>query len=253
MIAVGRNEARLRALGCENFQVADFENGDSLRAALADARTVVSCAHARFVPAILDAAPDTVSRFVLMGSTRCFTRFPDKAAEEVRTGERVFRESGRSGVMLHPTMIYGADAENNLQRIARLLRICPVVPLPAGGRALVQPIHIDDVVACLMAAVAGPAALGDAVVIAGPTPMTYADLVRAVGARIGRRVIVANLPAPALLALAAATQAVPGVPSIKAAEIRRLAEDKSFDIDAMQRRLGVSPMSLDDGLARTFD
>ncbi len=36
--------------------------------------------------------------------------------------------------MLHPTMIYGAQGEDNVQRLARLLRRLPVVPLPGGGR-----------------------------------------------------------------------------------------------------------------------
>ena len=37
-------------------------------------------------------------------------------------------------------MIYGAEGEDNVRRLAALLRRLPVVPLPEGGRALVQPI-----------------------------------------------------------------------------------------------------------------
>ena len=54
--------------------------------------------------------------------------------------------------MLHPTMIYGAQGEDNVQRLAALLRRLPFVPLPGGGRALVQPIHQDDVTRAIRAA-----------------------------------------------------------------------------------------------------
>ena len=45
---------------------------------------------------------------------------------------------------------------------------------------------------------------------------------------------------------------LPFVPRIRAAEIRRLLEDKAFPIDAMSATLGVQPIPLDEGLARTF-
>ena len=40
----------------------------------------------------------------------------------VLAGEADFLAAGRPGVMLHPTMIYGAQGEDNVQRLAALLR-----------------------------------------------------------------------------------------------------------------------------------
>ena len=45
---------------------------------------------------------------------------------------------------------------------------------------------------------------------------------------------------------------LPFLPAIEPAEIRRLLEDKAFDINAMRQTLGVAPVSLREGLARTF-
>ena len=68
---------------------------------------IVCCAHARHARAVIDAAP-TAARFVFLGSTRKFTSWPDAHGDGVLAGESAFLASGRSGVMLHPTMIYGA-------------------------------------------------------------------------------------------------------------------------------------------------
>jgi nucleoside-diphosphate-sugar epimerase len=154
--------------------------------------------------------------------------------------------------MLHPTMIYGAQGENNVQRLAALLRRLPLVPLPGGGRALVQPVHQDDVTASILAALGIAWRQPESIVIAGPTALPYADFVRAVARAAGLpppRLV--PLPAGLLMAAAPLTL-LPGVPRIHAPEIRRLLEDKSFDISVMQARLGITPIDLASGLAATF-
>jgi uncharacterized protein YbjT (DUF2867 family) len=229
-------------------RIADLTDPAALAAALAEATRIVSCAHARHAAAILAASPPA-ARFVFLGSTRKFTRWPDGHGNAVLAGEAAFLASGRSGLMLHPTMIYGAAGENNVRRLANLLRRLPLVPLPGGGGALVQPIHQSDVTRAIVAALGhawdGPATL----VIAGPEPLPYADFVRHVAAAAGlRRPRIVPVPAAPLIAAATLLRWLPVTP----AELRRLLEDKAFDIEPMRSVLGVSPMSLATGLALTF-
>lgn len=248
VVGIGRRADRLHA----PYRVADFANQAALRAALSDFTHVVSCAHARAVPAILPAVAADVERVVLMGSTRRFSKFPDVAAREVEAAEAAFVESQLPGTMLHPTMIYGAEGENNLQRVAAYLQRVRLVPLPLGGRSLVQPIHVDDVVRCLRAAIFRSEAVGASIVIAGPTALTYRTMIEAIGATIGRRPIIVSLPVRPLIWAAPLTRLLPGIPTIRSAELRRLLEDKAFDIDAMRARLDIEPVSFEFGLSKTF-
>ena len=104
-------------------------------------------------------------------------------------------------------------------------------------------VHIDGV------AIGGP----DVVVIAGPEPMSYVAFIRAVAEASGAaQPRTLTVPAGPLIALAALTRFLPGVPTIEGAEIRRLCEDKTFDIGPMRAVLGFTPISLREGLARTF-
>ena len=250
-IPVIRNAERWAATGLPSAsRVADLLDG-SLAPALHDACLVVSCAHARHIPAILAAAPHA-ERFVFLGSTRRFTRWPDAHGLGVQAGEAALRASGRPGVILHPTMIYGAAGEDNVQRLAALLRRLPVVPLPGGGRALVQPIHQSDVTRSIRAAMATAWDGPDALVIAGPDALPYAGFVRAVARAAGQRPPqIVPLPAAVLRALAPLTR-LPGLPCIGADEIRRLGEDKAFAIADMRRILKIEPIALAAGLALTF-
>ena len=250
VVPVIRNPARWP--GPEAARVADLEDSAALRSALSGAEWVVSCAHARHARAILEAAPES-ARFVFLGSTRKFTRWPDVHAMGVIAGEAAFLASGRAGVMLHPTMIYGAEGEDNVRRLAALLRLLPVVPLPDGGRALVQPIYQDDVTRAIQAALARSWDGPESIVIAGPQAVTYADFSRAVGeASRGRGRLVVGVPAGVMMGLARIVRLIPGLPRVEQAELRRLMEDKAFDIGPMREKLGIEPISLADGLARTF-
>ncbi|HEY4250005.1 MAG TPA: NADH-ubiquinone oxidoreductase [Roseomonas sp.] len=233
-------------------RVADLRDPVGLARALQGATRVASCAHARWAPAILAAAPPA-AKLVLMGSTRRFSRWPDAHGDGVRAGEAALLAANRPGVMLHPTMIYGAEGEDNVQRLAALIRRLPVAPLPGGGRALVQPIHQADVTRCLVAALRQPWQRAETLVVAGPEPLPYRDFLRAVAAAAGLRPPpVLPLPGLLLRALAPFTRILPGLPRIGADEVRRLLEDKNFDIGPMRRVLGVTPISLAEGLSLTF-
>lgn len=253
IVPVVRDAAKWDALGFGvTPMVADLTDPPSLARALRGATHVVSCAHARFAAQVVAAAPEQ-ARLVLLGSTRKFTRWPDVHGNGVLAGEAALLASGRSGVILHPTMIYGAQGEDNVQRLAVLIRRLPVLPLPGGGRSLVQPIHQSDVTRAILAALGHPWIGPHAMVIAGPEPVSYLDFIRAVGLASGSGLPrTLTVPAGPLIALAPLTRFLPGLPTIEAEEIRRLLEDKAFDIGPMRAVLGFTPISLHEGLALTF-
>ena len=249
-VAVVRDAARWQATGLPGVaRLADVGDPAALSAALHDARAIVSTAHARHAARIIAAAP-AQARLVLLGSTRKFTRWPDAHGNGVIAGETALLGSARNGVMLHPTMIYGAEGENNVRRLAAWLRRLPAIPLPGGGRALVQPIHQSDVTRAILASLDrgwdGPHSL----VIAGPDPLAYRDFIAAIARAFGlpRRPIL-DVPAFLLIPIAAMTKLLPGLPDIGPAEIRRLLEDKAFDIAPMRANLGFEPVGLAAGLA----
>jgi nucleoside-diphosphate-sugar epimerase len=253
--AIGRDPAKLATLDRRARAVqADITDAASLRAALADAECVASLAHARYTAEILAALPKGCRRVVLTGSVRKFTQLYDPAADAVRAGEAKLLASGRPGVMLHPSMIYGAPEERNVNRILALLARFPAwlpipVPLPDGGRHTVQPVFVDDMVAAMVAAIERPEAEGPPVVVAGPRPITYREMVEACAAAVGRRVVVLPLPLSFIKSgLGLAERAGLRLP-FSALELTRATENKAFDVSALAERLDVRPRPFEAGLA----
>lgn len=249
VLAIGRSRERLEALGdgCRHAQ-ADFDHPISVAKALVGARRVLSLVHARFTGVLLDCLPSSCERLVLIGSTRRFSALSDPAADAVRAAETLFLSSGVPGVMLHPSMIYGAPDDRNINRLLRVVRGARILPLPNGGRNLVQPIFVDDMVAACAAAAVAPSAPGPSIVAAGPQPITYAAMVRACAAALGSPITIVPVPALLLRAGAGLASAMGLKTPFSAAEIRRSTEDKAFDISALISRLGVTPRSFEEGL-----
>ncbi len=252
LVAQGRDRARLLPLrALADCRSCDIEDAAGLHALLEGATHVASCVPISYGAQILAALPQSLTRLAAIGSTRVYSRYPTAFDHERAAGKAILLESGRPVIVLEPTMIYGGHREINLRRLAAIIRRFPVLPLPGGGRALVQPVFVEDVARATEEALFRPLAPG-AIIVAGAEPLAYAALVRAVAAVNSRRVIVLPLPISAALWIAKLARAVPGLPHIRDDELLRTSEDRAFDIADMRALLGVEPLPLADGLSRAF-
>src|SRR5699024_643527 len=83
------------------------------------------------------------------------------AAAEARLFETAAAR-GTAATVLRPTLIYGGGRDRSLTPLAALARRLRVLPLPRSARGMRQPVHVDDVAAAVVAALAAPAAHGRA-------------------------------------------------------------------------------------------
>lgn len=256
--ATSRDPARLAGLDPRaRVAVFDIDAPATADGVLASADRIVSVAHAATVPRLLRHVPPDAQRLVVTGSTMRDSAVPDARAEAVRQGEAAFRASGLPGSMLHPTMIYGSRNEANVVRVLRLVDRWPrwlplVLPVPGGGRSLVQPVYVDDVAAALAAAVTIEPAADPVVVVAGPAPFRLADMLRACARFRGRRLWVLPLPTGLLIAVARALRALVGRSPFSVDELLRSRENKDYDIGPLRRQLGIEPVAFAEGLSRGY-
>jgi uncharacterized protein YbjT (DUF2867 family) len=105
--------------------------------------------------------------------------------------------------VVQPSLVFGLDGASS-QRLLTLASL-PVVPLPAGGGQWVQPVHIDDVVAVVLALLLVPVPREPLrrVPLVGPHPITLADYLRALrrGLQLERGLELA-VPAPLMRGIA---------------------------------------------------
>jgi uncharacterized protein YbjT (DUF2867 family) len=199
-------------------------------------------------PAIVTAAERAQVRAAVFVSTTAVTTTLPAATRRIRlAAERRIADSALTWTILRPTMIYGASGDRNLCRLLPLLRRAPVLPVP-GGRHLQQPVHVADVAHAVLAAAELIGSGGVTYDLAGPAPMTFDELLRTAARAVGSRTRFVPVPLPPVLAAARGYERVSRSPRIRAEQVARLAEDKSFAISAAARDLAFAPRSFAAGI-----
>jgi nucleoside-diphosphate-sugar epimerase len=165
------------------------------------------------------------------------------------------RRPSREVVIVRPGLVYG-PRDLHLLSWFRSIASGSYRPI-AGGRAVWQPIHVDDVVRGIEAALQVPGADGQTFHFAGAERVSVADL----GARISRALGDTNPPRGSLpYGLAMAAGAVlettyklwRGDPPLTRARVKTMSEHRVYDIERAERLLRFKPeVPLDEGLSRT--
>jgi uncharacterized protein YbjT (DUF2867 family) len=188
-------------------------------------------------------------RAVFFSSTAVFTQLP-AASKAVRlAAEDRIRSLPGSWTILRPTMIYGDAGDRNLARLIRFVARCPLVPLPGGGRALVQPVHVEDLGSAAAAVLTCAAAERRAYNLPGGEAAPLRDVVRHIGALLGRGVLLVPLPLRMAAAAASLWHALHLPPRVSREQVLRLGEDKAFPFEEARRDFGYAPRGFRVGLA----
>jgi uncharacterized protein YbjT (DUF2867 family) len=194
-------------------------------------------------------ATSGVRRSVFFSSTSIHTRLP-AASKPIRlAAEERVRSLPGAWTILRPTMIYGDAGDRNLSRLVRFVARSPVVPLPGGGRALVQPVHVEDLGRASANVLECKAAERQAYDLPGGDAAPLRELVVHVGKLLGRRLLLVPLPIRPMAAAAGLWHRLGLPPRVSAEQVLRLAEDKAFPLDAARRDWGYAPRGFREGLA----
>ncbi len=90
-----------------------------------------------------------------------------KAADDYLSGLTV------PSVIVQPSLVYGPDGAS--ARLFTTLASLPLIALPGNGNQAIQPLHIDDLVAAILALLQQPMKSGSRVPLVGPQPLSLRD------------------------------------------------------------------------------
>jgi uncharacterized protein YbjT (DUF2867 family) len=127
-----------------------------------------------------------------------------------KAADDVLRALPLRGAIVQPSLVYGPGGTS--AALFNKLAMAPVLPFPEGGRMLVQPVHIDDLVQGIVRLVEAPPQPIATIAFAGPRPLQlreYLGELREALGEPGKQWIV-PMPAALFRAGAAAAGHLPG-------------------------------------------
>jgi 2-alkyl-3-oxoalkanoate reductase len=282
VVATGRSraaQARIEALGAR-FVSADLTDPHSAAQLCKGCNAIIHAAalssswgdKALFMASnidatrfLLDAARDQgVARFVYISSPSIFAAFTDRIsigpndapanpplnayAQTKLMGEQLVLAAASADfatVAIRPRAIVGPDDRVLLPRLVQLARR-PVMPLPRGGRALIELTDVRDVVSATLSALdRAKAVSGRAYNISGGAPIKVADLAQRLAASLGLTPKLVPLPMPIAHLLATVAEAVASgsshEPILTRYSLATLGYSQTFDLTPAKSALQWTP------------
>jgi len=197
----------LRPLRAEILEV-NYADGASVRRATEGADAVVHLAGALVAQpgeTLLQANTETtraVAEAAAAGGAKLFVYLsfpganPASKNDYLRTkglAEEVIRANEFAGAIFRVPLILGPE-NAPMQKLRQMAR-APLVPLVSGGAVRIQPIAQSDVLAAIEWALrARPGSPMRVMDLVGPETLSYAELLRRVGQRLGRRPRILPVP-----------------------------------------------------------
>ncbi|MFY8208576.1 MAG: SDR family oxidoreductase [Caulobacter sp.] len=190
-----------------------------------------------------------MARLVAFSSTSRFTKTDSPVAAEravaaaLAEAEQALETwcaaNGVAWTILRPTLIYDEGHDENVSRIARLVRRFHVMPLSGAGEGLRQPVHAEDLAAGALAAAHAQAATNRAYDLVGGETVSYRVMVDRVFEGLGKTP--RSLPMPTWLFGLLMRLAKPFYPGATTAMGGRMGQDLTFDSSDAARDFGWAP------------
>jgi nucleoside-diphosphate-sugar epimerase len=200
-----------------------------------------------YAPNIVEACVNSgISRAIFVSSTSIFSKLNAPTKSQRIQSELMIAESGLSFTIIRPTMIYGSPRDRNIWKLIEFINRWSVVPVIGGGRALQQPVYVNDVAQCIVNAIHCDHSIGKSYNIAGSEPLSYLDIIDVISTGIGSNV--KKIYCPVIVARIAA-QLFGGIGlRITEEQVLRFEENKVIDNSSAIEQLGYSPLDFEQGL-----
>ncbi len=171
--------------------------------------------------------------------------------------EAILRASASTTIVVRPSLVYGRAGglkdSKLMARLAARLRGGLPLPLPGGGRSLIQPLFVGDLARALaLSAAEGVGEVDRPVLLGGPERMTLRAWVERLGEVLGVRPRLIPLPRAAAVALAAVAERVASDPHITVDQVRIMSHNFVAPMDGFEATYGFAPVAPAEGLERTY-
>ena len=183
----------------------------------------------------------SVERFVMLshiGADRA-SAFPVMKAKGI--GEQFVIQSKLSHTIIRSAAVFG-PGDQFTTSFARLIQASPFFFfMPGDGSAKLQPVWIEDLIACLTMVVDSPDTMNKSFSIGGQEYITFRDIITIIMEKIGKTKPFVNIPSPYLRALSVWLENSNRNFPISIYWLDYLAVDRTTSLNVLPSEFGIMP------------
>lgn len=189
-----------------------------------------------------------VKRVIFMGTQ---SDNPGAYATTKREAEKLFLDSGLNVTAIKPSLVYGPGGRGLIPGIIQFIKRFPVIPIVGTGQYKMKPIYVGDVTQAIIKCIEKDNTESE-YLISGITTLPYCQFMDEIVKVMGLKRMKVYVPY-FLVFLGVALVSIPlkNFP-ITIDTLRGLVNPRVYESEAAEKDLGFAPLSLEEGLMRTF-
>jgi len=191
------------------------------------------------------------SHFVFVSSTSAIDPISEYARSKAEA-EEIVRASGMAWTIVRPTLVYERKGGLEFLGFLESLLKYPIVPFVGKGRALKNPVHVDDMGRGLLAIAGNPKSHGKTYNFSGGQEISIRDLARLMLRHQGVSKPFLHIPVPICRAAAFVMERTMKNPPLTGYAITRIEQNAAPDNSEARRDLGYEPIGVTEGMERSF-
>lgn len=194
----------------------------------------------------------TISRFIHLSSIATVYKKKSYYGQSKEKADRYIMSCpGIDYTILRPTLIYGSPVPGPFHTFLKTIDKIPfVIPIIGDGKALKQPVYVDDVVRAIVLVLGSKKAIGKFYDVSGKDKISVGQMVDMVAAKKKIRKLKIKIPARILSPLALILERILPNPPLTRASVITASEDAILDHTLITKELGFRPLSFQQGLAK---
>jgi len=161
--------------------------------------------------------------------------------------EEIVKQSGLSYTIFRPSLIIG-PWDGFTKKLADMLKLSPVLPIPGEGKAKFQPLYIKDWLACALKVIENPEAYVSTYEIGGPEHLSYLDIVEKLSKAMGHKRPAFKIPMGLMRLGASVFEKIFTAPPVTSDQLRLLEQDNICDEKAVEKNFGFIPLRYEEAL-----
>jgi len=144
-------------------------------------------------------------------------------------------------VIFRPTLIYGCGLDENISRLAGLIKRYGVMPVNGKASGLRQPVHADDLAQVALNALVHKQELPAKLLLTGGSTISYTDMVKEIFEAFKKPVRILHVPQWLLVAAISILKLLGLAGGVSVVMVKRQMQDLEFDNSQARRLLNFQP------------
>jgi NADH dehydrogenase len=194
-----------------------------------------------------------VEHFILVSSVSVVYPKTTAYSRSKQECERIVREqTAMKYTIIRPSLAYNEHGGEEFRMFLNYLKKYPIVPFIGRGRALKNPVHVDDLMRGFLAVAGNPKAYGKTYAFTGGEEITIWDLAKLMLRHHGMSKPMIPLPVSLCTALAWILEQTMSKPPLTWNVVAGITQNANLDNSEARQDLGYSPIGVREGFQRCF-